>query len=73
MSIYVHYKVPLVAEVAVETGEVISVHLDDEAIEGPLKATADGVELPPAHRERWGSRSHRCGPGGRLAGERRSR
>lgn len=46
MSVYVHYKVPLVAEVEVETGEVISVHLDDEAIEGPLTVTADGSDLP---------------------------
>lgn len=51
MSIYVHYKVPLLAEVEVETGEVISVHLDDEHIEGPLGATADGHELSAAERK----------------------
>lgn len=51
MSIYVHYKVPLVAEVEVETGEVLSVHLDDEAVEGPLGATADGHELSASERE----------------------
>lgn len=52
MSIYVHYKVPLVAEVEVETGEVLSVHLDDEAIEGPLGATADGRELSATEQQR---------------------
>jgi hypothetical protein len=52
MSVYVHYKVPLVAEVEVETGEVLSVHLDDESIDGPLRATAGGVELSPSERER---------------------
>lgn len=51
MSFYVHYKVPLVAEVEVETGEVLSVHLDDEAVEGPLGATADGRELSESERE----------------------
>lgn len=50
MSIYVHYKVPLVAEVEVETGEVISVHLDDEHVEGPLGATADGSKLSTSER-----------------------
>lgn len=52
MSVHVHYKVPLVAEVEVETGEVLSVHLDDESIEGPLMATADGAEPSPSERER---------------------
>ena len=51
MSVYVHYKVPLLAEVEMLTGEVISVHLDDESIEGPLRATADGAELSPSQRE----------------------
>lgn len=51
MSIYVHYKVPLVVEVEVESGEVLSVHLDDEAVEGPLGATADGHELSASERE----------------------
>lgn len=46
MSVYVHYKVPLVAEVEVESGEVLSVHLDDEAIEGPLVVTAGSGDLP---------------------------
>lgn len=52
MSVHVHYKVPLIAEVEVETGEVLSVHLDDEAIEGPLDATADGAELSRSERDR---------------------
>lgn len=52
MAVYVHYKVPLVAEVEVETGEVLSVHLDDEAIEGPLEVTADGGEPPDSIRQR---------------------
>lgn len=52
MAVYVHYKVPLVAEVEVETGEVLSVHLDDEALEGPLEVTADGGELSGAIRHR---------------------
>lgn len=51
MSVHVHYKVPLIAEVEVETGEVLSVHLDDEAIEGPLKATADGAQMSSSERE----------------------
>lgn len=51
MSIHVHYKVPLIAEVEVETGEVLSVHLDDEHVEGPLGATADGHELSATERE----------------------
>lgn len=51
MSIYVHYKVPLVAEIEVETGEVVSVHLDDEHVEGPLRATMDGHELSASERE----------------------
>lgn len=52
MAVYVRYKVPLVAEVEVETGEVLSVHLDDEAIEGPLEVTIDGGELSGAIRQR---------------------
>lgn len=52
MSVYVHYKVPLVAEIEVETGEVISVHLDDEAIEGPLRATANGADVSPTEQQR---------------------
>lgn len=52
MSVYVHYKVPLVAEVEVESGEVLSVHLDDEAIEGPLMVTADGGGLASELRRR---------------------
>ena len=50
MSVYVHYKAPLVAEVEVESREVLSVHLDDEAIEGPLMVTADGSDLPSGVR-----------------------
>lgn len=52
MSVQVHYTVPLVAEIDLDSGEVLSVHLDDEAIEGPLRATADGAEMPPSDRER---------------------
>jgi len=52
MVIYVHYKVPLLAEVETETGEVLSVHLNDEAIEGPLEVTADGGDLSGAIRQR---------------------
>ena len=47
MSLYVHYRVPLVAVVEIETGEVVAVHLPDEAIEGPFTVTDDGGELPP--------------------------
>lgn len=50
MTVYVHYKVPLVAEVEVESGEVLSVHLDDEDIEGPLMVTADAGDLPSGVR-----------------------
>ena len=43
MPILVHYRVPVVAEVEIETGEVISVHIDDEQMDGPLRVT-DGSE-----------------------------
>ncbi|MGB3055013.1 MAG: hypothetical protein WBB52_09190 [Acidimicrobiales bacterium] len=51
MSIYVHYNVPLVAEIEVAAGEVVAVHLDDEAIEGPLAVTADGGNPPSEVRQ----------------------
>lgn len=41
MPILVHYRVPVVAEVEIETGEVLSVHIDDEHVEGPLRVTDD--------------------------------
>ena len=47
MPVYVHYKVPLIAEVDPDTAEVVSVHLDDEAIEGPLGTFAEGHRLSP--------------------------
>ena len=40
---------PLIAEV--ETGEVLSVHLDDEAVEGLLGVTADGCQISDSERE----------------------
>jgi hypothetical protein len=52
MSVYVHYRVPLVAEVEIETGVVVSVHLVDEAIEGPLEVTSDADEPSDDERER---------------------
>lgn len=52
MSVYVHYKVPLVAEVELETKEVLSVHLEDEAIEGPVEVTTDRGEPSTEERER---------------------
>ena len=52
MPVYVHYRVPLVAELDIEAGEVLSVHLDDESIDGPLRATADGAELSLTEEER---------------------
>lgn len=53
MTTYVHYQVPLIAEVETGTGEVISVHLIDERIEGPLTATdCDGNEAKPKKRRR---------------------
>jgi len=52
MSLYVHYRVPLVAEVEIETAQVVSVHLADEAIEGPFTVTADRGELPREDRRR---------------------
>lgn len=52
MTVYVHYKVPLVAEVDAESGEVLSVHLDDEAVEGPLTVTADGGDPSAEVRRR---------------------
>lgn len=72
MPIYVHYKVPLVAEVEVETGEVLSVHLDDEAVEGPLGATAESRKLSASDLSESRPRalpSQRCGPLGRRAGD----
>jgi len=47
VPILVHYRVPVVAEVEIETGEVLSVHIDDEHVEGPLRVTDDawgGIE-----------------------------
>ncbi len=44
MSVYVHYRVPLVVEVELSTQEVLSVHVVDEAIEGPLDVRDDGNE-----------------------------
>lgn len=41
MSMYVHYRVPVVVEVELSTREILSVHVDDEAIEGPLRVTGD--------------------------------
>ncbi len=50
MSLDAKYRVPLVAEVEIEAGEVVAVHLPDEAIEGPFTVTDDGGELPPEER-----------------------
>lgn len=52
MSVYVHYKVPLIARIEIETGEILSVHVDDEEIEGPLKTTSDAGEPTDAERRR---------------------
>jgi len=41
VPILVHYRVPVVAEVEIETGEVLSVHIDDEHVDGPLRVTDD--------------------------------
>lgn len=67
MPIYVRYKVPLVVEVEVESGEVLSVHLDDEVVEGPLEATADGRERSASEREQ-ALRVGRVGVVARFAG-----
>lgn len=37
MTVHVHYRLPVVAEVDVDRGEVIAVHLIDEQIEEPLQ------------------------------------
>jgi hypothetical protein len=37
MTTYVHYRVPVIAEVETSTGEVVAVHLADEEIEGPWR------------------------------------
>jgi hypothetical protein len=53
MTTYVHYRVPLIAEVETGTGEVISVHLADEQIEGPSAVTdRDGAEAKPKKRRK---------------------
>lgn len=53
MTAYVHYRVPLIAEVEMGTGEVVSVHLVDERIEGPLTVTdSEGEEAKPKKRRR---------------------
>lgn len=53
MTTYVHYRVPLIAEVETGTGEVVSVHLVDERIEGPLTVTdCDGNEAKSKKRRR---------------------
>lgn len=47
------------------------VHLDDEAIEGPLTVTADDGDLPSEVRRRaLQIAESRCGPDGRRAGDR---
>lgn len=45
MSLFIHYRVPLVVEVEPATAEVLSVHIIDEAIEGPL-AVMDDADRP---------------------------
>lgn len=45
MSVHVHYQVPLVVEVEPETGEILSVHIVDEQIEGPLRVLDPNGEV----------------------------
>lgn len=45
MNLFVHYRVPLVVEVEPATDEVLSVHIVDEGIEGPL-AVMDDSDRP---------------------------
>jgi len=52
MTVSVHYKVPLVARIDVEGGEVLSVHIADESIEGPLTVTSDAGTATEAERQR---------------------
>jgi hypothetical protein len=53
MTTYVHYRVPVIAEVEISTGEVVAVHLADEEIEGPLSVTdAAGQPARPKKRRR---------------------
>lgn len=52
MAVNVHYKVPLVAQIDVDSGEVLSVHLVDELIEGPLTVMSDAGTATEAERQR---------------------
>lgn len=52
MTIHVHYRVPVVAEVDVDRGEVIAVHLIDEQIEGPLQVLDATEGNEPKHEAR---------------------
>jgi hypothetical protein len=53
MTTYVHYRVPVIAEVEISTGEVVAVHLADEEIEGPLSVTDPaGQPAKPKKRRR---------------------
>lgn len=36
MVVYVTYRVPVEVELEIETGEIISVHIMDEKLEGPI-------------------------------------
>jgi hypothetical protein len=52
MSMYVHYRVPLMVEVELATDEVLSVHINDEAIEGPLEVTTTTGSTPSPKKRR---------------------
>lgn len=41
MSLFVHYRVPLVVEIEPASEEILSVHIVDESIDGPLAVTDD--------------------------------
>lgn len=36
MRVYVEYRVPVLVEVDLDAGRVLSVHVDDESVEGPM-------------------------------------
>ena len=53
MTFQVHYRVALVAEVELETGEMLSVHIADEQIDGPPRVTDDaGDQVASPVRQR---------------------
>jgi hypothetical protein len=46
MTVYVRYEVPVLVEVDLRHRKVVAVHVEDEAVSGPLEAV-DGIGRKP--------------------------